>query len=271
MAMKIKSLFILLLSSLLIACEERIDLPFQSESIDLLAVEGVLTNENINHKIKLSFPYQVMNGEPTRVSGAIVTIQQDKATFYTLTEFPVASGEYYTPVFRAVVGSVYTLVIQHQGKEYSAQDSSVPVEPLTALDYRRVNDEYTLNLNQNGESANYIDHNISWENTKACVASQSCDGRVVYYDLKTTDVNEIYKPNKVEFVFPAGTTIIRKKHSVSTAYRTFLRSVLSETEWRGGLFDVERANTATNLSAGAIGFFAVTSVVSDTTIVVEKP
>jgi len=264
-------LFLILLSSLVIACEERIDVPLQSEVINLLAVEGVLTNENINHKIKLSFPYQEMNGTPIPASGAIVTIQQDNAMLYTLTEFPVASGEYYTPIFRAVVGSVYTIVIQHQGKEFSAQDSAVPVEPLTELDYKRVNDEYTLNLYPTGQSANYIDHDVSWKNTAACLSSDSCDGRVVYYDLKTTDVNEIYKPGKVEFLFPVGTTIVRKKYSVSTAYRAFLRSVLSETEWRGGVFDVERANATTNFSTGAIGFFAVTSVASDTTIVVEKP
>ncbi len=269
--MKIQILFLVLLPFLFTACEERIDIPLQSEVTNLLAVEGILTNENINHKIKISFPYQSMNGTSTPVSGAMVTIQEDNSTLYALTEFPVASGEYHTPVFRAVVGSVYTLKIQYQGKEYSAQDSSVPVEPLTELDYRRVNDEYELNLYPNGQSANYIGHDISWKNTPACSTTDGCDGRIVYYDLKTVDVNEIYKPAKADFLFPVGSTIIRKKHSASTAYRSFLRSVLSETEWRGGVFDVDRANATTNLSTGAIGFFAVTSVISDTTIIVEKP
>ena len=43
--------------------------------------------------------------------------------------------------------------------------------------------------------------------------------------------------------------------------------MLSETEWRGGLFDVKRANVITNLSEGAVGFFAVSTVVTDTTTV----
>jgi hypothetical protein len=47
--------------------------------------------------------------------------------------------------------------------------------------------------------------------------------------------------------------------------------VLSETEWRGGAFDVQRENVPTNLSKGAIGFFAVSTVLSDTTIITEKP
>ena len=68
-------------------------------------------------------------------------------------------------------------------------------------------------------------------------------------------------------MFPKGSSIIRKRYSVSEPYETFLRSLLSETEWRGGVFDIERANVNTNLSEGAIGFFAASTVVTDTTIV----
>ncbi len=268
--MKTPKIFLIFVM-LLIACEERIELSLQSEDTRLIAVEGMLTNENINHKIKLSLPYQSINGKSLPVSGAVVFVAEGNSTTYTLSEQPAGSGEYYTPPFRAVFGEVYTLYIQYQNKEYFAQDSSVPVEPLTELDYRRVGEEYTINLNQTGQGANYIDHSITWKNTAACLPDESCEGRIIFYDLKTIDVNEIYKPAKTDFLFPVGATIIRKKYSVSAAYRTFLRSVLSETEWRGGVFDVDRANGTTNLSAGAIGFFAVSSVVSDTTIVVGKP
>lgn len=261
----------LIVISLFFACEERIDIPIQSKDTELLVVEGVLTNENINHKVKLTLPYQSMYGKATPASGAVVLVVEGNSKIHTLYEQPAGSGEYYTPTFRAVFGPVYTLYILYQGKEYVAQDSSAPVEPLTPLDYRRVNDEYTLVIGESGENANYIDHSISWKNTPACLPESSCEGRIVFYDLKSIDVNEIAKPGKTEFLFPAGTTIIRKKYSVSAAYRSFLRSVLSETEWRGGVFDVDRVNATTNLSAGAIGFFAVTTVVSDTTLIVEKP
>jgi hypothetical protein len=42
---------------------------------------------------------------------------------------------------------------------------------------------------------------------------------------------------------------------------------MMETEWRGGLFDVERGNISTNLSEGAIGYFAASTVLSDSTFV----
>ena len=101
------------------------------------------------------------------------------------------------------------------------------------------------------------------------MAGAVCEGEIVYYDLKTIDVNEIYKPGKEDFNFPLNTIVIRTKYSVSPSYKAFLRAVLSETEWRGGVFDVQRADVPTNLSQGAIGFFAVSTVVSDTTVIVE--
>jgi len=266
MAMKFRN-GILLLLIILLACEEAIDKPVVSQNQNLLAVEGVLTNENKSHSITLSLPYQSLNGQAAPATGALVQIIQG-GNVYTLTESPAGSGIYQTPVFRAVFDEVYSLSILYQGKGYFAQDSSVPVEPLAAIDYRKVNDQYQLVLNNTGSNANYVDHSMDWKNTASC-ANNACEGRIVFYDLKTIDVNEIYKPAKEDFLFPVNTTIIRRKYSVSPAYRAFLRSVLSETEWRGGIYDVERSNTTTNLSAGAIGFFAVTTVVSDTTVVVE--
>ncbi len=160
----------------------------------------------------------------------------------------------------------------HRVSNHSWLENAIPgVSRYAVVCLYRVNDQYSLALNESGENANYIDHRIDWKTTADCLPGNTCEGRIVFYDLKTIDVNEIYKPGKTEFLFPVNSTIIRKKYSISSAYRTFLRSVLSETEWRGGLFDVERANATTNLSAGAIGFFAVTSVVSDTTVVAEKP
>ena len=257
-----------LLLLLVIACEDAIHLPLSSMDAKLVVVEGILTNENISHQIKLSQTYKEQNGNIMPISGALVKVTEGN-NIYPLTEIPIGSGEYYTPVMRAVFGKIYTLSIQYQGKEYTASDSPVPVEPMRPLQDQHENNQYALILNPYGQNPNFIDHNISWENTDACTSGSTCKGKIVYYDLKTIDTNEIYKPQQEDFKFPLGTTIIRKKYSTSSAYKAFLRSLLSETAWRGGVFDVERANVLTNLSEGAIGFFAVSTVVSDTTIIVK--
>jgi len=250
----------LLLCVLPVACEEVTDFPLTTEDSNLVVVEGILTNENINHRIKLTRPYKTQNETPEAIAGAVVTLKDENST-YMLAESPAGSGEYYTPQMRAVTGRIYTLTIEYNEKEYTAQDSAVPVEALDAIQYTKTGDAYELVFNPSGEEPNFIEYTIAVNN--------STTGRLVYYDLKTLDVNEIYKPDKDNYTFPAGATVIRKKYSVSTEYRAFLRSMLSETEWRGGVFDVQRDNVSTNLSEGAVGFFAVSTVVADTTLITE--
>lgn len=255
---------------LMTACEDPSDHAMQTQLLNTLVVEAVLTNEVTNHRVRLTRPVRTPAEAPQAISGALVQITESAGPTVTLTEQPSGSGIYRTPLARAVFGKVYTLRIVHQGKEYLAQDSSQPVDALPSLGFEAApsgNFAYRLREPAQGNSANYIEHAISWQNTPSCSTAGNCIGLLTYYDLKNLDVNAQFKPGQTEFTFPSGSTIIRRKYSASNAYKAFLRSMLSETEWRGGVFDVERGNTTTNLSNGAIGFFAVTTVVSDTTVV----
>ena len=62
--------------------------------------------------------------------------------------------------------------------------------------------------------------------------------------------------------------MLRRKYSMSQDMQEFYRTFLAETQWRGSPFDVQKGNVATNLSEGAIGYFAVSTVVIDTTFIV---
>ncbi len=262
------SIFSIGLMIILLSCEEQIDKPLTSITPDILVVEATLTNQKINHKIKLTHPYASLNGQATPATGASVFIFEGLAKTYNASEIPIGSGEYYTEELTAVFGKVYTLYIVYKGKEFFAQSGSVPVEPMNPLQYTQAgNGLYQLVLNESGSDPNYIDHTISWKNTVVCLPGEACEGRVVYYDLKSIDVNELFKPDSKEFLFPLNTIVIRRKYSVSPGYKSYLRSVLSETAWRGGVFDVQRANAKGNLSDGATGYFAVATVISDTTII----
>ncbi len=258
---------------ILFSCgEEKIDKPLKSINSDLLVVEGVLTNEKMSHVIKLSHPYQNLNGEARPASGAIVSIFEGNEKVYSVLETPGGSGNYLTEEMTAVFGKKYTLLIHYQGKEFFAVAASVPVEPMNKLQYDKAREGlYQLQLDDSGSGPNYIDYHISWTNTPECQSGTLCEGRMIYYDLKTVDINSLFKPDKENVLFPVNAMVIRKKYSISPEYKAYLRSALSETEWRGGAFDVQRENVPTNLSEGAIGFFAVSTVVSDTTIILEKP
>jgi hypothetical protein len=267
MVMKItRNIFFIIFIYIVTACEESVDRPIVSKDTGLLIVDGILTNEKKSHSIRLTLPYKTLDGDALPATGANVIVFEEN-TPHTLNEFPARSGIYVTPEMRAVSGKIYTLLIDYRGKQYTAVDSSVAVEPLQKLTYQKSDDQYSLVHNPEGTSPNFIGYVLSWKHTDACIAGTSCEGVIMYYDLKTIDVNEIFKPAKADFFFPLNTIVIRKKYSVSRAYKAFLRAMLSETEWRGGLFDVDRAGVPTNLSEGAAGFFAVSTVVSDTTVI----
>jgi len=266
MAMKAQNNIFLLIGFLLAACEEVIERPIYGTGEPMIAVEAIITNERVRHLVRLTKPYQSQNETPIPASGATITLGAGNLSA-PLVEFPAGSGNYYTPEFRAVSGITYKLTILYEGKTFVAEDRAVPVEPLQPLAYRKADSGYRLTTVPSGQDANYINHRLVWTHTDACQDVDGCEGKIVFYDLKTIDVNEIFKPEKENFTFPRNTIVIRKKFSVSAAYRDFLRSMLSETEWRGGLFDVQRANVPSNFSGGAVGFFAVSTVVSDTTVV----
>jgi hypothetical protein len=251
---------ILSIIALSFSCEERTDIPYKSVPTDLIAVEAVLTNENIVHTVTIKQPYQKQNGNGLAVTGATVSISDGSSTILLT---PSDSGRYLTPRMRFLTGKTYSLSIIHNGKEFTAQDSAVPVESLAALSYSATDGGYRFNFFETGSQPNYINYNIDWSGTNSCTTN-SCIAKLVYYDLKTVDANEIFKPSETDFVFASPSTVIRRKFSVSDQYRSYLRSMLSETKWRGSVFDVQRDNAPTNFSGGAIGFFAVSMVVSDT-------
>ena len=252
------------------ACEEKFGFDFKTTNTGLLVVEAILTNEKTNQMVRLTLPHQQLNEKPEAATGALVSIMEGSDKVFLLEEIPVGSGEYFTEELTAVSNRVYTLTIQYQGKTFTAQNQSVPVEPMPPLAYQALGDgpsTFRLTPSAFGNEPNFIRYTVNWSGTPACVQSAQCKGEIYFYDLKSIDVAEVFKTEKADFTFPANTVIIRKKFSVNPLYKDFLRSALSEAEWRGGFFDVERDNLPTNLSEGAIGFFAVSTVVTDTTLV----
>jgi hypothetical protein len=90
--------------------------------------------------------------------------------------------------------------------------------------------------------------------------ADSCKARLLYYTLPTLDVSEVFAPEKQKINFPAGTIIREKRFSLTHDHAEFIRALLSETNWSGGLFDCSHANLPTNLSDGAAGYFGACAV-----------
>jgi hypothetical protein len=84
--------------------------------------------------------------------------------------------------------------------------------------------------------------------------------RMLFYTLPTLDVSEVFAPQMQSVFFPAGANITERRYSLTPGHAEFIREMLLETNWTGGLFTVTPANVATNLSNGAFGFFGACAV-----------
>ncbi|MFH0866598.1 MAG: hypothetical protein V1904_10400, partial [Bacteroidota bacterium] len=56
------------------------------------------------------------------------------------------------------------------------------------------------------------------------------------------------------------TLITERRYSITAEHAQYIRAMLSETNWSGGLFDSAHSNVPTNMSEGAVGFFSACGV-----------
>jgi hypothetical protein len=269
--MKYKCLYILFFLVLL-SCEERTDWELDTKEVPLLVVDGTITNEKKPHRVVLTKPVTELNQKPAPVSGALVAIT-DGDSVYILTEDGRNPGTYYTePEVQGVPGKTYYLYVKIGEEEFYGGDYMAPVQDLKPLSYHKIEgyELYELDYKESKDaSAMYV--YFDWSYLVDEAEKESARAFVHYYTLKSIDVNEIFKPTRERVFFPAGTIILRRKYSLSGAYQNFLRSLMMETEWKGGVFDVMPANVVSNIRGRAGGFFNASMVVSDTSLVKVLP
>jgi hypothetical protein len=268
------SSILLLLPLLFISCEEKTDWELDTNEPKVIVVEGVLTNERKAHEVSISKPMTDLNGTPKPISGALVAIwERDQANNFKAHRLhEVQPGRYLTDsTVRAVYGRLYTLFILYQGQEYSGSSYLVPVDQLEPLRYHQVPGKelwYELNFKET-DHPSMVEISLNWGHLIGFrnLPAEQTRARIVYYTVKSIDVNKIFRPAKERLPFPVGTRVYRRQYSMNESQEEFVRTLMAETEWRGGLFDVQPGNVRTNLSVGAVGYFSVSQVVADSSII----
>ncbi len=260
---KIKKYIIILIIISLSACEEPVDWQLDEQITPRLVVEGMLTNRPALNYVRLSLTVRNPNRTPKAVSNATVIIT-DGDEYHLLTENENEPGLYQTePSVRGVINKVYLLYIAVGDYEFTAGAYIVPVSPLKEFRFYRdpaIPGNFRILPGESSTPA-YTEYLIEWRDDSTASEMNSL---FYTYTLSTLDVSQFFKPDAEILSFPAGARIIRTKYSLSPDHEKYIRSLLSETEWRGGWFDVMHGNLHTNLSNGAVGFFAASSVVRDT-------
>lgn len=254
------------------ACQEKIDWELEMENALRLVVTGKITNEPKAHEVHLSLPVFEINGSARPVQDAEVAIFYDD-TSHMLTRDSERPGVYLTaPDFRGVVNKTYMLGIRVNDVEFAAIARMEGVTPIRYPGYYRVSEDpelYELFF-RGDEAPSMMKVELDWSELPGYDTLPDSETHAVIYgytfDPLTVDANEIFSAERDRVYVPPGAQMIITKESLSDGYAEYLRGMLSETTWNGGLFDVKPGDPFTNLSAGALGYFAATTVVRDTVV-----
>jgi hypothetical protein len=252
------------ISLLMLSCERQTSWDLQTSSTFIVA-DCIITNEMKYQELRLCQSANQLNSPLIGFSG--VTVQlcdgNNSVSFIEDSEEP---GKYISAIpFMASVGNTYRLTLSYSGKADTAYAAMIGVTPLEAFDYTPSNGNFRFVYQQSSQSS-MTEVYYDWsDDTTYCEQYGACKAAEVLYSLDNIDVSDIIPPDKQIILFPHKTQIIRRKYSLNEAHQQFIRSLLLETEWRGGLFDMEQGNVPTNFHHGVRGWFAACSVVSDTT------
>ena len=260
---------------ILSSCEKAFDWQYQNENSKILVVESIITNENKNQTVSLSWVRANPNDAAIPVTNASVNVTMAGNT-YLFNHDALNPGNYISQqAFIGVVDMPINIEIVVDGQIYTGTDKMIPVTPSQRIKFKQVSTTDTLyevtavaSTLSSTEQAMW-EISIDWSSLPAYQnkPADSCKASLFYYDLKTIDVSEVFAPVKQTLEFPKGATVVQTKYSLSPEHAEFRRSMLLETEWRGGMFDVSPGTVLTNIKGNAVGFFGASSVVKHTFLV----
>lgn len=261
-------LFLMVFLFLAVSCEKETQWELQQSNIQTLVVDGILTNELKPQCIKLTLVNNQINQPVKYLSGASVTVSDGTAVF-SFAESALSAGNYYSAPFQAVAGRIYQLRIVYQTHQFEAAAFMVPLTEHTAIAYS-YDDQKDLYKYEPESSGDPVMSEVvtDWSHNAGYTSIYgNSRAKQLFYVLHNVDASKIFAPARETIYFPAGTKVIRQLYSLTPQHQAFLRSLLMETEWRGGVFDVQPGNVASNISNGGLGFFGVCMTQRDSTVV----
>jgi hypothetical protein len=261
-------LFVLLAT----ACVREVDLEDVSgPPSGRLVVEGYFTSETRAHLVRLTRTGPaIVTGPPSPVPGAAVTIT-DGERLFALTESPAGSGLHFTAdTVRGFVGKTYTLTITVDGRTYTAADRMEPVAPFSERDEILLLGQYLFYHPERGYTLEVptarfgfpaaVQQIVGFKNPQLA-RDRGVNVHTVFYHFPGVEPNGLLPRTADPLRFQRGDTLFQRRASMSEAYGQFTRAMLIQAENFGGVLGSVPADVPTNVSGGAVGFFAASAVV----------
>lgn len=252
----------------LTSCETENKWEYKNTAIQTVVVDAMLIDSNIRQTICLTRPITQLNEKAKAASGAQVQVSNAEKV-YNFTENPSGTGIYISDsAFACSTQFEYSLLTTIDEKAYTAKAIMKPVVEFEKARYNFLPGKHLYRINWIAnpyDELNPAMYELVFDWSKAqgyeSAPYEETHATIRYYSLPTLDVSEMLAPTIQTLLFPSGTNIIEKRYSLSDEHAAFLRGMLLETNWQGGLFNTSAAQVPTNISNGGLGFFGACSVI----------
>ena len=262
-----KRSWIYIILFLLSACAKETDWEAPGQGESFVVVEATITNESKPQEVSLHYSMNDVSSDLLPLSGAEVIINDEDSSWLLLEDEQFAGRYFSQSDLVARTGRNYSLLVIYDGKILSAQASMVAGSAFNPLVYSKNEDNELYHIDYVA-SAFEAEDPAMWEvllDWSEVPGYEDLDKslttkKLLFYTLTTLDVSQVFAPVVEEVSFPAGTIIQQKRYSLTAEHAEFIRSLLLETSWQGGVFPTDPANATTNISGGGVGYFAVCAV-----------
>ncbi len=277
---KIYQLGLLLMLGSVLACEQTITLDAELNQ-EQLVVEGLITNSDLNY-VKLTRSRDFYSsGLAEGVLNAEVTVSDNMGNVrryvHNPDNVPSLEGVYLPEVaFMPSVGTTYTMTATVDGTTYMAQETMQPVTKIDSL---------TVFLNED-EREDPDDEDRFYE---VLFYAQEPQDRVDHYLFKfyrngdlIKDAEEDIYVGEDEYLgeqiddlpiagfYAIGDTVGVEMYSITREAFVYYSDLFNLINNDGGMFTPPPANPRSNVSNGALGYFQVSAIETDS-IIIEEP
>ena len=283
-------LFLILISAMLSACEDVIDVKLNNENLNLFGVEASITTLD-GPSVFLFQTLQVNKDEAyPGISGAVVTVSDDSIPVnkIVLTEDPVKKGLYHElnhAVYLGITGREYTLTIQVKGVILEAKDQLSKVEPIDSIQVvpSLRGDKRFLGIFTYGKETPglgnfykwdvYVNHTLLRDAGRMAIASDEfVDGNYISKLEVFTDFYEKSKEAK-DRKLNLNDTVFVKQTSISEFAYNFYFQVINQSS-TGSLFSVPPANIKSNFTSSdgkpVLGLFVARDVSKSNKVIINQ-
>ena len=246
------------------SCTERIDIKLD-DTFTRLVVEGKITDDSTEHTVTLTRTTSYFYNQPApRVEGAQVSLSDEENVFH-LTE--TKAGVYKTEKMAGIIGRTYTLNIElaeeiNGHSSYTAADKMMPVGVIDSIKLHYIDqwevweirlfaqeppttDFYMFNWSKNGKLVTDTIDEVNVSDDKFFNGSYSNGIGVGWFQEERED----------ERLHP-GDLVTLIMSTITEKYANFVWEIQDETGYNSPLFSGPPANVSSNISNGALGYFA---------------